>query len=100
MNDEQYRTGHHDIWIFSSDAGSDWDVWLEPSGGEFDGVCIGGGATRDAAVQDAVNALEAALAKLQETPSPEAMKEMIDTGDLVLREDGTFESLTEGGDEE
>lgn len=95
MNDERYRTAHHDIHLWSDGSGTDWDVWLEPNDGDRSGVCLGGGETRDAAVQVAVDALESALAKLQETPSPEAMQKIIDTGDVILREDGQLESLTE-----
>jgi len=94
MNEERYRVvnGGHDLRVFSDGAGS-WEVWLEPMDGSGDGVCIGDGKTRDAAAQDAVKALEAALAKLQETPRPEAMKKRSITGEMILREDGTLESL-------
>ena len=73
MNEERYRTDHHEVVIFSDKSAADWDVWLEPFDGERDGVCIGGGSSRDEAVQVAVNALEAALAILQETPHPAAI---------------------------
>lgn len=71
MNDERYRTAHHDLRIWSDKSGTDWDVWLEPNDGYHDGVCLGGGESRDAAVQVAVDALESALRKLQETTGPE-----------------------------
>lgn len=95
MNDERYHTAHHDIHIWSDISGADWDVWLELNDGDLDGVCLGGGESRDAAVQIAVDALESALRTLQETPSPETMKKIIETGNIILHEDGHLESLTE-----
>jgi hypothetical protein len=106
MKEERLRVenGGHDLRVFYDDTLTHtWEVWLEPMDGSDDGVCLGDGKTRDEAVGDAVNALEAALAKLQETPSPEAeakLRATFDTGDEVLREDGTFESLTEPAEED
>lgn len=49
------------------DAGDGWECWLN-NDMDFDGTCIGVGATEDAAVADAVRTLEALAAKLQELP--------------------------------
>jgi hypothetical protein len=100
MNEERLRTAHHDVSIFSNNAGSDWDVWLEPYDGKLVGVCVGGGATRDEAVQCAVDALETALAKLQETPSPEAeakLRATLDTGDSVKPPEKDWTDRSYGG---
>lgn len=45
-----------------------WCVWLNTQVSEFDGLCIGLGETRQLAVQQAVNALEAATDHLQGPP--------------------------------
>lgn len=46
-----------------------WQVWLNTEALEFDGLCIGVGTTRDAAVAQAVAALEAVVEHLQQPPS-------------------------------
>lgn len=51
-------------------AGNEWVVWLNTEGGDFDGLVIGLGDSRNGAVQDAVTILESLTAKLQETPHP------------------------------
>lgn len=45
-----------------------WYVWLNCEDAEFTGLCIGVGAFRDLAVAQAVAALEAVTAFLQERP--------------------------------
>ena len=72
--EERLRTPHHEVRISEEDASDGWVVWLEPYDGECDGICLGGGATRNEAVQDAADALKSALAKLQEKPSLEEAK--------------------------
>ena len=46
----------------------EWHVWLNTESGDFDGLCIGIGPTRDAAVGQAVAVLEAATDELQKPP--------------------------------
>lgn len=46
----------------------DWQVWLDTGIEELDGLCIGAGETRQAAVTDAVAHLEWALECLQGPP--------------------------------
>ena len=48
--------------------GGEWCVWLNTEASNFDGLCIGIGATRDLAVTQAVQALEAIVDFLQEPP--------------------------------
>lgn len=48
----------------NTELGSEWDVWLNAEL-DFDGVCVGSGASREDAVDDAKNTLEAALAVLK-----------------------------------
>lgn len=43
----------------------DWQVWLNKAD-DFDGLCIGNGPTREAAIADASTALEQVLQKLAE----------------------------------
>lgn len=43
----------------------DVEVWLNTTGGNFDGLAIGGGESRRAAVADAITTLEQALARLR-----------------------------------
>lgn len=73
---ETMATGHHDVLVFQGDPRFDADplfeVWLvceNSHPGERAGLCIGTGATRDAAVGDAVRALEAAEEWLQGPPA-------------------------------
>jgi hypothetical protein len=46
----------------------EWEVWLNTDIQNFDGLCIGAGKSRDAAVTDAVAVLEAATDALQNPP--------------------------------
>lgn len=86
MNDERHRTAHHDIHIWSGSAGTEWDVWLEPNDGDRDGLCLGGGKSRDEAVAVAVDALESALRTLQETPSPAAILRHLEAAERMAEE--------------
>lgn len=43
----------------------DVEVWLNTEVSDFDGICIGGGESRRAAVGDAIETLEQALAVLR-----------------------------------
>lgn len=47
----------------NTELGSEWDVWFNAEL-DFDGVCIGSGATREIALADARDTLESAIAKL------------------------------------
>lgn len=47
---------------------TEWAVWLNTGVADFDGLCIGIGPTRDAAVADAVKVLEWAEGVLQGPP--------------------------------
>jgi hypothetical protein len=51
---------------------NDYELWLNTEVQDFDGLCIGIGATRDAAVADAVNVFEAAIDALQQPPATPA----------------------------
>jgi hypothetical protein len=53
----------HLVHVF--EEGHDWEVWLNCEDSTFSGLCIGVGLTRDAAVRQAVAALEAVVAHLQ-----------------------------------
>ena len=49
------------------DDDDQWAVWLNTDDGEdYDGLCVGIGEERDAAVADAVHVFEQLLEKLQE----------------------------------
>lgn len=54
----------HLVHVFQRD--SEWCVWVNTEDMDFTGLCIGVGTTRDKAVQQAVTALEAITAHLQE----------------------------------
>lgn len=54
------------------EQGGQWAVWLNCEDCEFTGLCIGIGPTRDAAVQQAVTALEAVTEFLQGPPTTKA----------------------------
>jgi hypothetical protein len=43
-----------------------FEVWLNTEASDFDGIHIGEGETRDAAVADAIHTLESAVAALQQ----------------------------------
>lgn len=60
----------HRVHVF--DAGDGWECWLNTESQDFDGLCIGGGSSRDEAVGDAVASLEAVVAFLQRPPAPAA----------------------------
>lgn len=47
-----------------SEAENDFEVWLNTNVGDFDGLCIGCGQTRQGAVDDAARVLKQALQKL------------------------------------
>ena len=68
---ERYGT-EPQLRIHCDDDSAAYEVWINPDGPEFSGLCIGTGDTRQEAVADAVKALEWALATLQETPAPDA----------------------------
>ncbi len=51
------------VKIFNTNG--EFAVWLDTEVVDHDGICLGLGATRDAAVADAVADLEARLAELQ-----------------------------------
>jgi hypothetical protein len=57
----------HLVHVYKQDG--EWSVWLNCEDMDFTGLCIGIGKTRNRAVADAVAALEAVVAKLQE-PTP------------------------------
>lgn len=66
---------HHDVLdanelhVFKdAEFGGDWVVWLNTEASDFDGLCVGVGLTRQAAVTQAVRVLEAALERLQGPP--------------------------------
>lgn len=50
------------------EAPGDWQAWLDTDAQNFDGLCIGVGTTRDAAVADAVRELEEVVCELQQEP--------------------------------
>lgn len=54
------------LHVFQRDG--EWDVWLNTEASCFDGLCLGVASTRDEAVRQAVKALEAATAALQQAP--------------------------------
>jgi hypothetical protein len=56
-------TAGNRVHVFERDG--EWDVWLNTEDMDFTGLCIGSGETREAAVADAVAALEAAVEILQ-----------------------------------
>src|ERR1041385_4304153 len=54
-----------------------FEVWLNTEVSDFDGIHVGEGETRDAAVADAVKTLEAAVAALQQPYLTEEEAELI-----------------------
>lgn len=56
-----------EIHVFSNDG--EWEVWLDPDGIKFNGLCVGVSDTRDEAVADAVKELEAMVARLKAPPA-------------------------------
>lgn len=60
----------HLVHVYEQDG--QWAVWLNCEDCEFTGLCIGIGPTRDAAVQQAVTALEAVTEFLQGPPTTKA----------------------------
>lgn len=57
--DERYHVNDHDLHIYS-DAEDDWEVWLNTEVADFDGLCVGSGDSREKALADAAETLEAA----------------------------------------
>ena len=57
------ETGHHTLLIVG-EGDDDHEVWLDTEVQDFDGVSIGSGKTRSQAIEDARQALQAALAVL------------------------------------
>jgi hypothetical protein len=67
------RYGHPDkgqpaLHVVKSDDDGTWQVWLNTGVGDFDGLIIGVGDTRQAAVADAVGVVEWAEQTLQGPP--------------------------------
>lgn len=50
----------------SSEEPNDFEVWLNTDVGDFDGLCIGCGPTREIAVSQAIAVLKEGLTKLGE----------------------------------
>ena len=53
--------------------GYDWDIWLDTEVAERDGLCIGVGQTRAAAIEDAISDLEEALVVLRNESAFDAL---------------------------
>lgn len=75
------------VKIFDEGGGGPFAVWLDTEVADHDGLCIGLGDTRDAAVADAVKDLEARLAELQLPQSA------FQTRDQDGRDGGTVEVM-------
>jgi len=61
---ELYEVGGHGLHITEGML-NEWAVWLNTNDGEYDGLCIGAGSTRDSAVSDAVQSLKSVIEQLQ-----------------------------------
>jgi hypothetical protein len=65
-NDSNERLALDGRVLHISKRGGFYEVWLNTEAADFDGLHIGEGETRDAAVADAVKTLESAVAALQQ----------------------------------
>lgn len=72
LHDEHLILASNQIHIVS-ESPNDYEVWLNSDVGDFDGLCIGYGVSREAAVADAIDVLEqgarALRGEAQETAS-------------------------------
>ena len=74
MSNERIDVQGYKLQIGTEDCfGSDWTVWLNTEVDDYDGICIGAGDSRDAAVADAVKVLKAAVEALQAPPREETV---------------------------
>lgn len=72
MSDERIGAEGYTVRIGCEDCfGGDWTVWLNTDIDDYDGICLGIGVDRNAAVADAVKVLEAAVEALQAPPREE-----------------------------
>lgn len=63
LHDEHVDLDGNRIHI-ASEQPNDFEVWLNTDAGDFDGLCIGCGPTREIAVAQAISVLKEGLAKL------------------------------------
>lgn len=61
-----HRLPGYRLHVFRED--DQWEVWLNTEASDFDGLCIGRRTDYDAAVSEAVRALEACIDLLQQPP--------------------------------
>jgi len=62
-NDENFEVVRG-YWLHIFLDGGHWQVWLNTEVADFDGLCIGSGRTREAAIKDAQRVLISARSRL------------------------------------
>lgn len=64
MSSERFETNERAIHIRRENE-NDWEVWLNTTVSDFDGLCVGSGVSRAQAIADAVELLELITARLR-----------------------------------
>ena len=73
LHDEHLELGSNKLHIVSEQP-NDFTVWLNTEVQDFDGLCIGCGNSREAAVMDAIDVLETGVQALKDaTPATQAV---------------------------
>lgn len=84
-NEELHKhpgNGQPELHVFGTDEDG-WNVWLNTGIADFDGLVIGSGDTRQAAITDAVGVAEWIEATLQGPPALQAMSLSLAFGDKM-----------------
>ena len=72
--EERYEVQGLGLYVGNTQLEDDWTVWLNPEAdADFNGICIGAGSTRNAAVANALATLVALVAQLSQ---PEEREEV------------------------
>lgn len=61
---ERHNVNGYDLHVTGED--DDVEIWLNTEVADFDGLCIGGGESRQKAVEEAIRTLEGVLGVLRE----------------------------------
>lgn len=70
LHDEHLVLASNQVHIIS-ETPNDYEVWLNTDVGDFDGLCIGCGASRKAAITDAIYVLESGAQALKDASDNE-----------------------------